>query len=54
MTHLPQAPEDHGDLLWVKESLRHQRQTGLCVPLQFIITVVILDGSNLVQRTERG
>lgn len=50
--HLLQGTENHGDLLCVKESLRHQRQAGLCIPLQFIITVIILNGSNLEQRTE--
>lgn len=54
MTHLLQGTEDHGDLFCVKESLRHQRQTGLCIPLQFIVTVVILDRSDLEQRTEIG
>jgi len=54
MTHLLQSTEDHGDLVCVEESLRHQRQAGLCVPLKFIVTVVILNRSDLEPRTETG
>lgn len=54
MTHFLQADEDHGDLLCVKESLGHQRQAGLCIPLQLIITVIILNWSNLEYRTDTG
>lgn len=54
ITHLLQGTENHGDLLCVEESLRHQRQAGLGIPLQFIVTVIILNGSNLEQRTEIG
>lgn len=54
ITHLLQGTEDHGDLFWVEESLRHQRQAGLCIPLQFIVTVVILNWSNLEQKTVIG
>lgn len=53
-THLLKDPEDHGDLLRVEESLRHQRQAGLCIPLQLIVAVVILNGSDLEQRTKIG
>ncbi|TNN66671.1 hypothetical protein EYF80_023060 [Liparis tanakae] len=54
MTHLLQSTEDHGDLVSVEESLRHQRQTGLCVPLKFVVTVVILNRSDLEAGTETG
>lgn len=52
VTHLLQGSEDHGDLLGVEEALRHQRQAGLGVPLQLVVTVVILNGSDLDQRTD--
>lgn len=54
MTHLLQGTEDHGDLLCVEQSLRHQRQAGLGVPLQFIVTVIILNWSDLEPRIEKG
>ena len=52
ITHLLKDPEDHGDLLRVEESLRHQRQAGLCIPLQLIVAVVVFNGSNLEQRNK--
>lgn len=54
MTHLLQGTEDHRDLLCVEESLRHERQAGLCIPLQLIVTVIILNWSNLEQTDRAG
>lgn len=52
-THLFQNTENHGDLLCVQEPLRHERQACLCIPLQLIITVIILNRGNLQQRMEQ-
>lgn len=52
-THLFQNTENHGDLLCVQEPLRHERQACLCIPLQLIITVIILNWGNLQQKMEQ-
>lgn len=46
-THFVQYFEYQRNLLWIEESLGHERQAGLCIPLQFIVAVVVLYRSNL-------
>lgn len=46
-THFVQYFEYQRNLLWIEETLGHERQAGLCIPFQFIIAVVVLYRSNL-------
>lgn len=52
-THLLQDTENHGDLFCVEQPLGHQRQTGLCIPFQLIVTIIILNWSNLEQQRKK-
>lgn len=45
--------ENHWDLLCVEKFLRHQRQAGFGISLQFIVAVIVLNWSNLEQKAEK-
>lgn len=49
-SHLLENTENHWDLLCVEKFLRHQRQAGFGISLQFIIAVIVLNWSNLEQK----
>lgn len=53
VSYLLENTEDHGDLLCVEKFLRHQRQAGFGISLQFIVAVVVLNWSNLEEKAEK-
>lgn len=52
-SYLLENAENHWDLLCVEKFLRHQRQAGFGISLQFIIAVIVLNWSNLEQKSEK-
>lgn len=53
VSHLLENTENHWDLLCVEKFLRHQRQAGFGISLQFIVAVVVLNWSNLEEKAEK-
>lgn len=53
VVYLLENTENHWNLLCVEKFLRHQRQAGFGISLQFIIAVVVLNWSNLEQEAEK-
>ena len=49
VSHLLKSAQHLGDLLTVKQTLGHQTQTHLSIPLQLVIAVVVLHRSNLTR-----
>lgn len=52
-TYLLENTENHWDLLCVEKFLRHQRQAGFGISLQFIVAVVVLNRRNLETEERR-
>lgn len=52
-SYLLENTENHWDLLCVEKFLRHQRQAGFGISLQFIVAVIVLNWSNLEQKAEK-
>lgn len=52
VSHLLENTENHWDLLCVEKFLRHQRQAGFGISLQFIVAVVVLNWRNLEEKPE--
>lgn len=53
VSYLLENAENHWDLLCVEKFLRHQRQAGFGISLQFIVAVVVLNWSNLEEKAEK-
>lgn len=53
VSYLLENTENHWDLLCVEKFLRHQRQAGFGISLQFIVAVVVLNWSNLEEKAEK-
>lgn len=53
VSYLLENTENHWDLLCVEKFLRHQRQAGFGISLQFIVAVIVLNWSNLEEKAEK-